>query len=54
MEFTTANHDEQRLITGCKKGETWAQKQVYELYASAMFSPVLDIKNVKNSYRSEL
>ena len=38
MEITTANHDEQRLITGCKKGETWAQKQVYELYASAMFS----------------
>ena len=38
MEIRTANHDEQRLITGCKKGETWAQKQVYELYASAMFS----------------
>ena len=38
MEITTANHDEQRLITGCKKGETWAQKQVYDLYASAMFS----------------
>ena len=38
MEIRTANHDEQRLITGCKKGETWAQKQVYELYASDMFS----------------
>lgn len=38
MDITTAISDEQRLITGCKKGETWAQKQVYELYASAMFS----------------
>ena len=38
MEIKAANPDEQRLITGCKKGETWAQKQVYELYASAMFS----------------
>ena len=38
MEIKAANQDEQRLITGCKKGETWAQKQVYELYASAMFS----------------
>ena len=38
MEIKAANPDEQRLITGCKKGETWAQKQVYELYASAMLS----------------
>ncbi len=38
MEIKAANPDEQKLITGCKKGETWAQKQVYELYASAMFS----------------
>lgn len=38
MEMNTAITDEQRLVTGCKNGETWAQKQVYELYASAMFS----------------
>ena len=38
MEIKAANQDEQRLITGCKKGETWAQKQLYELYSSAMFS----------------
>ena len=30
--------DEKQLINGCKNGESWAQKQVYELYASAMFS----------------
>ena len=38
MEIKETNPDETKLITGCKKGETWAQKQVYELYASAMFS----------------
>ena len=37
MEFKSGQTDEQRLITGCKKGESWAQKQVYELYASTMF-----------------
>ena len=38
MGFKSESTDEKQLITGCKKGETWAQKQVYELYASAMFS----------------
>jgi len=30
--------DEQRLITGCKRGEQWARREVYEKYAPAMLS----------------
>ena len=30
--------DEQRLIAGCKRGEQWARREVYEKYASAMLS----------------
>lgn len=28
--------DQQQLITGCKQKETWARKQLYELYAPTM------------------
>jgi len=28
--------DEQQLVEGCKRGESWARKQLYENYASAM------------------
>jgi RNA polymerase sigma factor (sigma-70 family) len=38
MELKNAIPDEKRLIAGCKNAEPWAQKQVYELYASAMLS----------------
>jgi RNA polymerase sigma factor (sigma-70 family) len=38
MGFKNAITDEQRLIAGCIDGKPWAQKQVYELYASAMLS----------------
>ena len=38
MELKNAITDEQRLIAGCKNNEPLAQKQVYELYASAMLS----------------
>lgn len=30
--------DEDHLIAGCKSGKPWAQKEVFELYASAMMS----------------
>lgn len=30
--------DEQLLIDGCKRGETSARKELYELYAPAMMS----------------
>jgi len=54
MEHNTANSDEQRLITGCKNGETWAQKQVYELYASAMFSLCMCYVNDREAARDVL
>lgn len=38
MKNTAEHSDLQRLITGCKNGKACAQKQVYELYASAMFA----------------
>lgn len=30
--------NEQRLIAGCKRGESWAQKEVYEKYSPAMLA----------------
>ena len=30
--------DEQLLITGCKRGESWARKEIYETYAPTMMS----------------
>lgn len=30
--------DEKQLIAGCKRGESWARKQLYELYAPMMMS----------------
>lgn len=30
--------EEDRLIKGCLRGESWAQKKIYEQYASAMMS----------------
>ncbi|HLP04749.1 MAG TPA: sigma-70 family RNA polymerase sigma factor [Paludibacter sp.] len=38
MELKAGNRDEKRLVTGCRNNETWAQKQVYDLYAPAMLS----------------
>jgi len=32
------NTDEKNLIEGCRKGESWAQRLVYEQYASTMMS----------------
>ena len=30
--------DEQLLIDGCMRGESWARKELYEQYAPAMMS----------------
>ncbi|MDR3059036.1 MAG: RNA polymerase, partial [Prevotella sp.] len=30
--------DELQLIAGCKRGESWARKKLYELHAPAMMS----------------
>ncbi len=43
--------EEQSLINGCIKGESWAQKQLYEKYAPAMMSVCLRYVREKESAR---
>ena len=38
MELKKRIIDEQQIIDGCVRGESWAQKKVYEQYSSAMMS----------------
>ena len=38
MKFKKGISDEDHLIAGCKDGKPWAQKEIFELYASAMMS----------------
>lgn len=38
MVFNSGNISEQKLIEGCLNRESWAQKKMYELHASAMLS----------------
>lgn len=38
MKFTKGISDEDHLIAGCKSGKPWAQKEVFDLYASVMMS----------------
>lgn len=38
MNFNNGKTDEQKLIEGCLNSESWAQKKLYELHASAMMS----------------
>jgi RNA polymerase sigma factor (sigma-70 family) len=54
MELKNAIPDEQRLIAGCKNAEPWAQRQVYELYASAMLSVCVRYVNDKETARDLL
>ena len=42
------------LISACKKGEPWAQRQIYENYASAMFSVCLRYAPEKETARDLL
>lgn len=46
--------DKQLLITGCRKGETWARKQIYEAYAPAMLSLCLRYVGDKETARDLL
>lgn len=46
--------DEQLLITGCRKGESWARKQLYETYAPAMMSLCLRYVGDKETARDLL
>ncbi|MDR2474927.1 MAG: sigma-70 family RNA polymerase sigma factor, partial [Bacteroidales bacterium] len=41
-----SEHEEQLLIAGCRRGEAWAQKKLYELHASVMMGVCL--RYVKN------
>jgi RNA polymerase sigma-70 factor (ECF subfamily) len=38
MELNKRIIDEQQIIDGCVRGESWAQKKIYEQYSSAMMS----------------
>lgn len=46
--------DEQQLIAGCKKGEAWARKTLYELYAPGMLSVCMRYVGNKESARDLL
>lgn len=46
--------DEQLLITGCKNGESWARKRVYEIYAPSMMSLCTRYVNNKETARDLL
>jgi RNA polymerase sigma factor (sigma-70 family) len=54
MDLKNAITDEERLIAGCKNGEPWAQKQVYEVYASAMLSLCVRYVNDRETARDLL
>ncbi len=38
MKLRKGIFDEDHLIAGCRDGKPWAQKEIFELYASAMMS----------------
>jgi len=46
--------EDQSLISACKRGESWAQKQIYENYASAMLSICLRYSSEKETARDLL
>jgi RNA polymerase sigma-70 factor (ECF subfamily) len=46
--------DELELIAGCKRGELWARKKIYELYASAMMSVCMRYINNKETAKDLL
>lgn len=46
--------DEQLLIAGCKNGESWARKRVYEIYAPSMMSLCTRYVNNKETARDLL
>lgn len=46
--------DEQLLIAGCKRGESWARKQLYEVHASVMMSVCMRYVNNKETAKDLL
>lgn len=43
--------DEQLVIAGCKRGESWARKELYEQYAPAMMSVCMRYVNNRETAR---
>lgn len=46
--------DEQLLIDGCKRGESWARKEIYEQYAPLMMSVCMRYVNDRETARDLL
>jgi RNA polymerase sigma-70 factor (ECF subfamily) len=46
--------DEQEIIEGCKAGEAWAQKAIFELYSPAMMSVCVRYVNDRETARDLL
>lgn len=46
--------DEQLLIDGCKRGESWARKELYEVYAPLMMSVCMRYVNDRETARDLL
>jgi RNA polymerase sigma-70 factor (ECF subfamily) len=46
--------DQQQLITGCKRNDTWARKQLYELYAPTMWGICVRYVNERETARDIL
>ena len=46
--------DQQELIAGCKRKDTWARKKLYELYAPAMLGICIRYVNEKEAARDIL
>ncbi|MBK5720563.1 sigma-70 family RNA polymerase sigma factor [Dysgonomonas sp. Marseille-P4677] len=46
--------DEQLLIAGCKRGESWARKQLYEIHAPVMMSVCMRYINNKETAKDIL
>jgi len=53
MQVETISNEE-KIIKGCKRGERKAQRQLYELYASAMYSVCMQYIAEKESARDAL
>lgn len=54
MKLKAAITDEQEMIAGCKAGEAWAQKRIYDLHASAMMSVCVRYVNDRETARDLL
>jgi len=54
MKLNTGLSDQEQLIAGCKEGKPWAQKKIFELYASCMLSVCIRYVNDRETARDLL